>query len=275
MKILIFTIAIPVFILLSVRYFEQKNLYFPFKEIEATPENIGLDFEEIALTSGDGVSISGWFIPSVSSRAVLIFCHGNGGNISHRLEKIRILNELGLDVLIFDYRGYGKSEGRPSEAGLYLDTEAMYEYLVKEKAILSRKIIGYGESLGGAVVINLAVNREMGGVIIEDSFTSVREMGKKLFPFVPAFLYKSRYDSIGKIQHIKIPKLIFHSINDEIIPFEQGKRLYDVSPEPKEFVQLNGGHNDAFFLSRDLYSLKISSFVGRVLKGIENDKDNE
>ena len=266
MKFFILTIIIPIFIFFSVRYLEQKSLYYPLRKIEATPEYLGLGFEDITLITKDGVSISGWFIPAVSSRAVIILCHGNGGNISHRLEKIKILNGLDLDILIFDYRGYGTSEGSPSEEGLYFDAEAVYDYLVKEKKIPYQKIIGYGESLGGAVVVDLASGRKMGGVIIEDSFTSAREMGKKVFPFIPTFIYKSRFDSLSKLKNIRIPKLIFHSVDDEIIPFEHGRRLFESAPEPKEFIWLNGGHNDAFLVSADLYRSGIDSFVKDVIK---------
>ncbi len=266
MKIVLFALAILILIFISVRYLEQKSLYYPLRKIEVTPEHLGLGFEDITLTTKDGLNISGWFIPAVSPRAVIILCHGNGGNISHRLEKIKILNGLDLDILIFDYRGYGTSEGSPSEEGLYLDAEAVYEYLVKEKRIPYQKIIGYGESLGGAVVVDLASGRKMGGVIIEDSFTSAREMGKKVFPFIPTFIYKSRFDLLHKLKSIRIPKLIFHSVDDEIIPFEHGRRLFESASEPKEFIWLSGGHNDAFLVSEDLYRSGIDSFVKDVMK---------
>lgn len=264
MKIVFFTIAVLIFLFFSVRFLEYKSLYFPFKRIDATPKDIGLDFEDMILTAKDGINISAWFIPAESSRAVMLFSHGNGGNISHRLEKIKIFNELDLDVLIFDYRGYGKSEGRPSENGLYLDAEAVYDHLVKERKMPYQKIIGYGESLGGAVIIDLASKREMGGIIIEDCFTSVRDMGRELLPFIPAFLYKSSFDSLTKIKSVEIPKLILHSADDEIIPFEQGRKLFDNAPVPKEFIELKGGHNEAFYISRDVYSSAIGSFVKKI-----------
>lgn len=264
MKIVIFIFAVPVLLFFSARFLEHKSLYFPFRSIDATPENIGLDFEEIDIRTKDNVRLSAWFIPSRDSRAVLLFCHGNGGNISHRLEKIMILNRLGLDILIFDYRGYGKSSGRPSENGLYIDAEAVYDYMVNEKNIPPAKIIGYGESIGGPVIIDLSLKRDMGGIIIEDAFTSVNDMAKEHFPFIPAFVLKSRYNSLEKINNVKIPKLIFHSINDEIVPFEQGQRLFERAAEPKEFIKLNGGHNDAFIVSSVIYSSGIDRFVARL-----------
>ncbi len=264
MKVVIFAIAVPVFLFFSVRLLEQKSLYYPFKNIDATPETIGLDYEEVNIMTADGLRLSAWFIPSEESRAVLLFCHGNGGNISHRLEKIMILNRLGLDILIFDYRGYGKSSGRPSENGLYIDAEAVYDHMVNERRQPPQKIIGYGESLGSPVVINLALKREMAGIIIEEAFTSVKDMAKKHFPFIPAFLLKNGYNSLKMIKNVQIPKLVFHSVNDEIVPFEQGERIFNRASEPKKFIELRGGHNDAFIVSSEIYSSGIDRFVARL-----------
>lgn len=261
MKLFALIIAVPVFLFFSIRFLEHSSLYFPFRTIEATPQDIGLRYEELEVLTEDGVRLSAWFIPSERSRAVLLFSHGNGGNISHRLEKIMILNRLGLDILIFDYRGYGKSTGSTNEKGIYIDAETIYDYLVNEKHVPPWKIIGYGESLGSPVIIELASRRSMAGVIIEEAFTSVREMARVHFPFIPTSLLKSRYDTLEKIRDIKIPKLIFHSLNDEIVPFEQGKRIFEAAPEPKDFVELRGGHNDAFIVSRETFSSGIDRFV--------------
>ncbi|GBD96047.1 MAG TPA: alpha/beta hydrolase [Nitrospirae bacterium] len=261
MKIVLF-VAVAIFLLFfSIRFLEKKSLYFPVRKIESVPRDTGLDYEEVFVTTKDGIEISAWFIPSESSRATILFSHGNGGNISHRLEKMKILNDLDLDIFIFDYRGYGMSKGNPSEEGLYLDAEAVYDYLVNEKKIPARKIVGYGESLGGAVIIDLASKRELGGIIIEGSFTSIRDMAKKYFPFIPAFVYRTSFDSFEKIKNIKSPKLHFHSISDEIVPFELGKKLFDNALEPKEFVELQGGHNDAFIISQDVFITGIDLFL--------------
>lgn len=225
---------------------------------------MSLDYEDVNITAADGVKLNGWFIPSDMPRATILFNHGNGGNISHRLEKIKMLNKLDLNILIYDYRGYGLSAGKPSEKGLYLDADAMYGYLTNKK-ISPETIIAYGESLGGAVAVDLASNRVMGGLIIEDSFTSVKAVAQKIFPFIPAVVYKSKYDSLAKIRDIDVPKLIFHSTEDEIIPFELGKKLFDASAEPKKFVELRGGHNDAFMISRELFIKKIDLFIEKLL----------
>ncbi|MBI4844727.1 MAG: alpha/beta hydrolase [Nitrospirae bacterium] len=243
------------------RFFEKSNLYFPFKKLDGTPADIGLNFEDVNITASDGISINAWFIPSALPRAAIIFSHGNGGNISHRLEKILILNNLNFDVLIYDYRGYGQSKGRPGEDGLYLDAEAVYKYLVNERRISSGRIIAFGESLGAAVSIDLALKHELRGVIIEEGFTSVKDVAKHYLPFIPAIIYKSKYDSLEKIKNVHSPKLFFHSIDDEIIPYDFGKRLFEAAPEPKMFVNLRGGHNDAFLVSKDLFIKGIDDFV--------------
>jgi hypothetical protein len=257
-------VVVLIFGFFLLRFFEKKNLYFPLKEIETTPADIHLEFEDISLTTDDRVQITGWFVSSDKSRGVVLFCHGNGGNISHRLEKIKILNNIGLDVFIFDYRGYGRSSGRPFEEGLYLDAEAAYTYLHNQRKVPSDKIILYGESLGGAVAVDLATNYETGGIIIEGSFTSVPDMAKRLVPFMPSFILSSRYNSYKKIANISSPILIIHSADDEIVPFEMGRRLFNAAPEPKEFVELKGGHNDAFLVSQETFIQAIDAFLGRL-----------
>jgi fermentation-respiration switch protein FrsA (DUF1100 family) len=261
MKILIFIIAVPVFLFFSERFLEHKSLYFPYRAINATPEDIGLEYEDINIRTRDGIRLSTWFIPSEDSRAVLLFCHGNGGNISHRLAKLQILNKLNLSVLIYDYRGYGRSKGSPDEEGIYLDAETVYDYLVNKKGVSPESIIAFGESLGAAVSADLALKHDIKGVIIEEGFPSVKAVGMHYFPFIPNFIYKSKYDTKEKLKSLKAPKLIFHSIDDEIIPFDMGKRLFEAAAEPKEFIELRGGHNDAFMVSQELFVNGIDAFV--------------
>ena len=246
-----------------IRYLEKKNLYFPLKTIEANPGDIGLYYEDIILTTGDGVDINLWYIPADDSIATIIFCHGNGGNISHRLEKIRLLNGIGLNVLIFDYRGYGSSGGSPSEEGLYLDAGAVFGYLENIRKVPSDRLIVYGESLGAAVAIDLAGKHNLAGIIIDGGFSSVKEMGKRVFPFIPGFIYKSRFDSLSGIKDVNVPKLFFHAREDEIVPMELGRKIYDAASGPKEFVLIDGGHNDAFLVSEGMYLREIESFTKR------------
>ena len=256
-------IAVLASLFFLIRYLEKKNLYFPLKTIEANPGDIGLYYEDIILTTGDGVDINFWYIPADDSIATIIFCHGNGGNISHRLEKIRLLNGIGLNVLIFDYRGYGSSGGSPSEEGLYLDAGAVFGYLVNIRKVPSDRLIVYGESLGAAVAIDLAGKHNLAGIIIEGGFSSVKEMGKRVFPFIPGFIYKSRFDSLTGIKDVKVPKLFFHAREDEIVPLELGRKIYDAASGPKEFIQIDGGHNDAFHVSEEMYLREIESFTKR------------
>ena len=250
--------------LLLVYFLQDRLLYFPMKEMDANPAAIQLPFEDVRLAASDGQSIVAWWIPAKNERAVLLFCHGNAGNISHRLDTLQIFNRLGLSVLIFDYRGYGASTGRPSENGTYLDAEAAWRYLVEVQKKQPEKIILFGESLGGAVAAEIASRRRPGGLIIMSSFTSIPELAARLYPFLPArWLSKFRYATIDKIGSIKTPTLIIHSPDDEIIPFAFGRALYEKAGGPKQFLQIKGGHNEGFLESGELYVQGIKNFLDR------------
>ncbi len=244
-----------------LRYFEYRSLYFPDKGIEFTPKSFGMDYEEVYISTRDGVKINAWWIPLPDTERTLLFCHGNGGNIGDRLEKISNLRRFGFNVFIFDYRGYGKSEGRPSEKGLYADSEAAYDFLVSVKEINPEKIIIYGESLGGAVAIELAAGKNRGALITESTFTSSTDMARLLYPVFPAFIIYSKYDSLSKISEITIPKLIIHSKEDDIVPFGHSVRLFNAAKEPKTHVVISGRHNDCCIESKEEYLEGISSFL--------------
>jgi len=231
------------------------------KEIESVPADAGLSYEDVYLDTEDGVRLNAWWIPEKDSRFTILFCHGNGGNISHRIEKISILNKLGLSVFIFDYRGYGRSSGRPSEQGLYRDARAAYDYLVSERKISPSRILLYGESLGGAVAIELAGKRGAGALITEATFSSTKDVARVVYPLLPAFLISSKFDAARKIKGIAIPKLIIHSQNDEIVPFNQSIKLFKASPDPKSHLVLIGSHNTCFLDSKDLYVSGIKDFL--------------
>ncbi|MFH1442104.1 MAG: alpha/beta hydrolase [Candidatus Omnitrophota bacterium] len=247
-------------VVIYFRYIEKRSLFYPAKELELTPEQAGLNYEDVYFDSSGKVQLNGWFIPSKENRYTIIFCHGNAGNISHRIEKIIFFNKLGCNVFIFDYRGYGKSKGTPSENGFYSDALAAYNYLLS-RGIRSEQVIGYGESLGGAVIIDLASKDKMKAVIIDSVFPSTKDMARKIYPFLPYWLLASRFDSFKKIQSIQIPKLIIHSINDEIVPYQFGQKVYNAAAEPKEFLQVYGGHNSCFYDSAELFKEKISGFL--------------
>lgn len=241
-------------------------LYFPSRELEATPLDIGLHYQELTLRTKDGVDISAWFVPADGARSFVLFCHGNAGNISHRIDSIRIFHSFGLGMLIFDYRGYGKSLGTPDEEGTYRDAEAAWDYLVNTLYVKPEKIILFGRSLGSAVAAEIALRKRAGALIMESGFTSVPDLGKKFYPHLPVgIISRYRYASINKVGNIKIPKLFIHSPGDEIVPYEQGVKLFEKASEPKEFLQILGGHNEGYLLSDKVYLNGIHDFLSRYL----------
>jgi hypothetical protein len=241
---------------------QAKMLYFPSRQIEASPADIGLPYDEITLRTADGLRLSAWYVPAENAKGFLIFCHGNAGNISHRLDSMRIFHDLDLNVLIFDYRGYGRSEGEPTEKGTYLDAEAAYDFLVNTQGAAPSRIIIFGRSLGSAVAAELAMRRSAGALIIESGFTSVPDLGKKLFPHMPVRLIsRFHYATVEKVGRLGLPKLFIHSPDDEIIPYEQGRKLFEGAAGPKEFLAIRGDHNEGFLLSGDIYIGGLRRFI--------------
>ncbi len=258
-KDMLLSILVVLFIFYSVLgwtlYFRQPSfIYSPVREVLYTPEELGLDFEDVTFKTADGLRLNGWYIPAENSEATILFCHGNGGNIFHRLDSINIFSNLGLNCFIFDYRGYGNSEGKPSEEGTYLDAQAAYKWLTKQKEISPDDIIIFGKSLGGAVATQLATKVKTKALIIESAFTSYIDVGKKFYPYMPIkWFARFDYNTLDYIKKVHCPVMIIHSRNDEIIPFEFGLELYDAANEPKEFVEIFGSHNDGFLVSGEIY----------------------
>lgn len=271
MKKMLFVIvsALAVFyiIIAGVTYFRQDSmLYFPVRELSQTPRDIGMPFEEIMLITHDNIDISAWYIPAAGSRGVVLFCHGNAGNISHRLDSISIFHHFNLDVLIFDYRGYGRSGGSPSENGTYLDAEAAWDYLVNVRKFNPQNIIVFGRSLGSAVAAELALRHAPGVLIIESGFTSIPDLGKKYYPWLPVrLLSRYSYSTVEKVKKITSPKLIIHSPQDEIIPFSHGTALFENSLKPAEFLVIQGNHNEGFMISGRIYVDGINQFIAKHL----------
>jgi len=258
--VLIFIPLVILILYLSYKYYEHKNIYFPERDFIATPGDFGIKFKEVKFSSRDKVLLYGWFVGGEGDKMIL-FCHGNGGNISHRIETIEIINHLGYDLFIFDYRGYGKSNGVPTERGLYQDALGAYDFLI-EKGYTGDDIILYGRSLGGAVAIYLATMVEVSGLIIESSFSSIYALSYDVFGFhIPRHLISNKYKSIERIKDIRVPKLIVHSKDDDLIPFHHGQRLYEAAPDPKEFLTIHGSHNSAFLDSEGIYVEKLSHFL--------------
>lgn len=256
------TVGIILFITFFVRWFEWSNIYFPYKFLGSAPSAIGLSYEDVYFETSDGANLNGWFVPCDNPRATVIFCHGNAGNISHRLDIIRMLNSLGLNVFIFDYRGYGKSSGWPSEKGTYLDLLAAHDYVLNRDDVDKEKIILYGKSLGGAVAAEVATKNGFYAVILDSVFTSTVDMAREIFPFLPVDLIITiKYDTISKIDELSMPKLVIHSKDDEIVPFSHGEKLFEKAKEPKEFYAMHGGHNDAIIIYQDDIKEKIDAFL--------------
>jgi uncharacterized protein len=243
---------------------EKKLLFFPSKPLVGTPRDIGLAFDEVSLEAADKTKLHAWWVPCDRARGTLVLSHGNGGNISHRMEKLKIFHDLGLSVLLYDYRGYGKSEGTPSEPGVYADAQAAYDFVVKDKKIPPSQVISYGESLGGSIAARLASKNDVGSLILDSSFTSLKDMAKVHYPLVQ-LLVQSKFDTLGAVRSVKAPVLVLHSRDDEVVPFAQGKRLFDAANPPKEFVELTGDHNSGFLRSKAKYVNAIAIFLNRYL----------
>lgn len=242
-------------------YFNQDAyIFFPEKTITSAPSAFGMKYENLFIVAKDGVKINVWYIPNGNS-ALIIHCNGNAGNLSERVEKFSLFNSLGYSVIGFDYRGYGKSEGKPSEEGLYMDLRSVINF-AEEKGYKKSEIILYGESIGGGVALQLASEMQFSVLILESTFTSIYDMARiyyKLFP--TSFLLKSKFDNLSKIKKVKCPVVIMHSKEDEIVPYSMGQTLYENASEPKIFLNLEKGHNDGgIIVSREAIS-KLKSFL--------------
>ncbi|MFC1674777.1 alpha/beta hydrolase [Candidatus Omnitrophota bacterium] len=248
-----------------IRLIERRQLFHPVHKVNSSPADIGLSFEDCYFKSPDGRKLHGWFIPAQEARSAVIFAHGNAGNIGDRLDKIKFFNQLKQNVFIFDYRGYGASQGRPSEKGMYLDARGAYEYLLS-RGIRADQLIGFGESMGGAILIDLAAEKKLKALIVESTFSSSKDLVRIFFPWIPYQLFASRLDSEAKIKSIQIPKLIIHSREDELIPIRLAQKLYQAAPQPKEFLQIRGPHNDGFFESTDILEQGVSDFLNNLPK---------
>lgn len=241
-------------------YFTQhKMVFFPGKNLVMTPDEIGLQYEDLYIQSGDNEKINAWYFPykgsiEIPDRKVVLFCHGNAGNISHRIETVEYILELGANIMLFDYRGFGKSEGSPGEEEVYQDALVCYNWLINEKGFTPDQVIIFGRSLGGAVAVDLASKVACSGVIVESSFTSAKAMAKEIFPIFPInLILKYKLNSIDKIGHIKCPVLVTHSTEDDIIPYKMGEDLFNAAEEPKKFVKLSGRHNERYYYLDSTY----------------------
>ncbi len=251
--------------------FQGYLLYLPSRELAGTPDDIGLAYEDVALVTDDGYRLHGWYLPADAKQPVVLFFHGNAGNISHRLDTLRLFHQLGLNTLIVDYQGYGRSEGSPSEPGTHLDALAAWRYLVKDRGVPADKIVLFGRSLGAAVATELAARHRPRALILESAFTSLPDLAAQLYPFMPVrLLTRYHYDNHALMAKISCPVLVIHSAADEIVPFTHGRALFEAAPEPKRLLVIQGSHNDGFLISGQHYLKGISSFVAAVYKATDD-----
>ncbi len=245
--------------------FQANYIYFPElpgRRVESTPADMGLAFETLKIATEDGETLEGWYVPAHEARATLLYFHGNGGNIGHRVEIIEMFHHLGLNVLIADYRGYGNSTGQPSEEGTARDAEAAWRHLVETRRLPAEEIILYGESLGGAVAARLAQRHTPRALVLYAAFTSIPDMARHYYPYLPtALLARYRYDTRAALAALRCPLLILHSREDEIVPYRHGEELLAAAPGSKRLAGLRGGHNDALFVSRDRFIRELEAFL--------------
>lgn len=264
--ILVFLAVAWLGVVLGLYLLQNRLLYFPTREIFATPAQRGLRFEEIELVADDGVKLAGWFVPSPSARGTVLFLHGNGGNISHTVEAVESFARLGMNVLSFDYRGYGRSQGKPSGDGIMRDAEAAWRHLRQERAIAASSIVIVGRSLGGGPAAALAAKYRPAGLILESTYTSIPERAGELFPVFPTrWFVRTRFNTRASLAHVMCPTMIVHSTEDETIPYHHSLRLFEAASEPKELVTLSHGHNECFALSGLVYTSALDRFITDVL----------
>ncbi|UCE85499.1 MAG: alpha/beta hydrolase [Deltaproteobacteria bacterium] len=246
--------------------FVDRMIFYPTPGVDLTPAELGVPAEEVFLRTADGVRIHAFYLPAPGETRALLFLHGNAGNASHRLPNAAALAELGTHVLLLDYRGYGRSEGSPSEAGVYADARAGLAHLVDARGFDERRIVAFGRSIGGAVAVDLAQGRALAGLVLESTFSSIGDVAASIFGGLPlGALVRGRFDSAAKIGRVRCPLLFLHGDRDRVIPIELGRRLFEIAPDPKVFEVLAGaGHNDTVLVGGRPYLERIRRFLDRV-----------
>jgi len=248
--------------------FQSRFIYFPEmgRADRATPAQLQLPFEELRIMTADGEQLHGWFVPAADARGSVLFLHGNAGSIVHRLDWLPLFQRLRLSALLVDYRGFGQSTGRPSEAGTHADAEAAWRHLTEARGIPAARIVVMGESLGAAVAARLAARARPAALVLHSAFTSAPDLAADLYPFLPARqLTRYAYDTLAAVRELRCPLLVAHSPGDEIVPLAHGRRLYEAASVPKQWLELAGGHNDGFIFMRDEWARRFEEFLQRHL----------
>jgi hypothetical protein len=250
--------------------FQDQLLFQPGRRLTETPDRAGMDYETVRLETADEETLHGWWIPAPGgaddARGTLLFFHGNAGTISGRVGNVRQFHDLGLNVLIVDYRGYGESTGTPSEQGLYRDAEAVWRHATEARGIAPSDLVLFGRSMGGGPAAWLAARTEPAAVILESTFTNVPDVAAHHYPFLPVrALATNAFDTLARVDEFGAPLLVIHSRSDEIVPFELGRRIYEAAPEPKQFLEIEGSHNNGWRVSAPRYTRALDRFLGDVL----------
>ncbi|MDZ7683133.1 MAG: alpha/beta hydrolase [Fodinibius sp.] len=260
--ILITLVAGYLLIVLLMYLMQSSMVYHPQKQLTATPAAAGLQYEDITFETEDEVQLHGWYVPADSAEITVCYFHGNAGNISGRLETLQLLNQLGLNVFIFDYRGYGRSEGSATEQGTYSDAEAAWAYLQQERGLADSEIIIMGRSLGGSIAAWLAARKSAGAVVIESTFTSAVDLGADLYPWLPVRqIMNFEYNTLAHIKEIDSPLFMAHSRDDRVVPYHHGQALFEAANEPKQFLELRGSHGSGFWETGKTYREGLRQFL--------------
>lgn len=232
-------------------------IYYPDREVQATPAELGLPYQEERLSTSDGETLQAWFIPGDQDQPVILLCHGNGSNISSpsHLKFLELIHSLGFSAIIFDYRGFGQSSGSVDEEGTYLDGEAVWQHLVQSRGYTGQDIVIWGKSLGGGIASYLASQHQnCRALVLESTFTSVPDLARRMFPFLPVgWIIKHNYPVKKHVSKVDSPVLVMHSRQDETIPYRLGRQVFEAAGEPKRFITLHGGHVWGFLASRETY----------------------
>src|SRR5689334_10074203 len=253
-------------VLALVFFFQSRLVFYPEigREATITPQTYGLKFESVNLPTADGETLHAWWVPAEDARGTALFFHGNAGNISHRLDYLQMLNRMHFSTFIVDYRGYGRSTGKPSVEGTYRDAEAAWDYLRGARSVKPADLVIVGESLGGAIASWLAVRVPPRALVLVSTFTSATDLGAQIYWFLPVrLLSRLDYDSARNLREIRVPIFIAHSRDDDVIPFSHGRKLYELAAEPKVFLEMQGGHNEGFVFSRPEWSAQLAAFLDR------------